>query len=117
MRTISITGRRNQVISFVVPALVVAALLAVAAVSLPIAWGLELPLAAWFYFACLALLTACFSVVGDLTVSLMKRRADVKDSGRFLPGHGGVLDRADGLLAAMPAYAVGVQVLQGTVLP
>ena len=90
------------------------ALLAVAAVSLPIAWGLELPLAAWFYFACLALLVACFSVVGDLAVSLLKRRANVKDSGHFLPGHGGALDRADGLLAAAPVYALGIQALQGT---
>ena len=91
----------------------IGALLAVAAASLPIAWGIGLPLAAWFYFVCLALLTACFSVVGDLTVSLLKRRANVKDSGRLLPGHGGVLDRADGLLAAAPVYALGIQALQG----
>lgn len=92
------------------------ALLAVAAVSIPLAWGLGLPLTAWFYFACLALLVACFSVVGDLSVSLLKRRADVKDSGRLLPGHGGVLDRVDGLLAAAPVYALGIQALQGVLL-
>lgn len=91
----------------------IGALLAVAAVSLPIAWGLDLPLATWFYFACLTLLVACFSVVGDLSASLLKRRAGVKDSGCFLPGHGGVLDRADGLLAAAPVYALGIQALQG----
>ena len=90
----------------------VGALLAVAAVSLPIAWGLDLPPTAWFYFVCLALLTACFSVVGDLTVSLLKRRAAVKDSGWLLPGHGGVLDRVDGMLAAAPVYALGIQALQ-----
>lgn len=94
----------------------VGALLAVAAAGIPIAWGLGLPLATWFYFACLALLVACFSVVGDLSASLLKRRADVKDSGRFLPGHGGVLDRVDGLLAAAPAYALGIQALQGVLL-
>lgn len=94
----------------------VGALLAVAVVSIPIAWGLDLPLTAWFYFACLALLVACFSVVGDLSVSLLKRRADVKDSGRFLPGHGGALDRVDGLLAAAPVYALGIQALQGVLL-
>ena len=93
----------------------IGALLAVAAVSLPMAWGLGLPPSTWFYFVCLALLVACFSVVGDLTVSLLKRRANVKDSGRLLPGHGGVLDRVDGLLAAAPVYAVGIQVLQGVV--
>lgn len=93
----------------------VGALLAVATVSLPIAWGAGLPPAAWFYFVCLALLTACFSVVGDLTVSLLKRRADVKDSGQLLPGHGGVLDRIDGLLAAVPVYILGISALQGVV--
>ena len=93
----------------------VGALLAVAGAGLLMAWGLDLPPMAWFYFVCLVLLTACFSVVGDLTVSLLKRRANVKDSGRLLPGHGGVLDRVDGLLAAAPVYALGIQVLQGVV--
>ena len=92
------------------------ALLVVTVLSLPMAWGLDLPPAAWFYFMCLALLTACFSVIGDLTVSLIKRRADVKDSGQLLPGHGGVLDRVDGMLAAAPVYALGLFALQG-VLP
>lgn len=91
------------------------ALLAVAVASLLMAWGLDLTPSTWFYFVCLALLTACFSVVGDLTVSLLKRRAGVKDSGQILPGHGGVLDRADGLLAAAPVFVLGIQVLQGVV--
>ena len=89
----------------------VGALLAVAAVGLLIAWGIGLPPAYWFYFVCLALLTACFSVVGDLTVSLLKRRAGVKDSGQLLPGHGGVLDRIDGLLPAAAVFALGTEPL------
>ena len=54
----------------------------------------------------IGLCVGAISVLGDLTVSLFKRNANLKNSGSILPGHGGVLDRIDGVIAAMPLYVV-----------
>ena len=59
----------------------------------------------------LGLVTVVFGTWGDLTESLMKRTLGIKDSGNILPGHGGMLDRFDSTLMAVPAAVVYLYIL------
>ncbi len=68
----------------------------------------ELSTAKWIGFAVVVVI---FGTFGDLTESLMKRTLDVKDSGNMIPGHGGLLDRFDSTIMAIPAVVIYLELV------
>jgi phosphatidate cytidylyltransferase len=62
----------------------------------------------WLKNIILTVLIVLASVVGDLFESMLKRHRQIKDSSHILPGHGGVLDRLDGLSAGLPLFALAL---------
>ncbi|MEM7705191.1 MAG: phosphatidate cytidylyltransferase [Pseudomonadota bacterium] len=86
--------------------LLVAAACAALLRYLPEAMIDEVQLGAWLFL--LAAVTAAISVVGDLFISVLKRQRQLKDTGRVIPGHGGILDRFDSAFAAAPFFLCGL---------
>lgn len=101
---------RHKLIPWVSPGKTIEGCFAAFALSMLIAVGgyyYFQPSASGRWFA-LAVCTLIISILGDLLISLFKRRAQLKDTGRLLPGHGGVLDRLDSLIAAAPLFYGGL---------
>ena len=98
----------NKSIEGLIGGIITAAMIIIVVQSL----YLNLSLTQHILFLLLSIITVFSSVLGDLFESMIKRRAGIKDSGRVLPGHGGVLDRIDSLLAAAPIFAAGIYVLK-----
>jgi phosphatidate cytidylyltransferase len=101
-RKLAPTVSPNKTIEGLIGGVVAGVVVGLGGALLAGATGAQLPLV-----ALVALAATLASVVGDLFESLLKRHAGVKDSGNLIPGHGGILDRIDGVLAALPVFALG----------
>lgn len=107
---------RHKIIPFVSPGKTWEGLAGGITLAIFIAWAAN----AWFHpmletlvWFLMAFITVLMSVFGDLFISMLKRRGGLKDTGFLIPGHGGLLDRLDSLLAAAPFFYVMLYYFQG----
>lgn len=73
---------------------------------------LNIPSSQSIIFIIVTQVTVLYSIVGDLSESMFKRMANIKDSGHILPGHGGILDRIDSLMSGFPVFFAGLWLME-----
>jgi phosphatidate cytidylyltransferase len=91
----------------VIGALVVTFIVALVSIKL-----LSIPSSQSLIFILITFVTVIYSIVGDLSESMFKRMANIKDSGSLLPGHGGMLDRIDSLMSGLPVFFAGLWLME-----
>ena len=73
---------------------------------------MDIPASKAVIFVLVTEVVVLYSIVGDLSESMFKRMANIKDSGHILPGHGGILDRIDSLMSGFPVFYAGLLLME-----